>query len=98
MTDEQKQAKLANQRKRLWVALVTIVMVLIVLVGLQYIVASQKSAQASRKAQQALEQSEQKLCGIIEIFTTAYSQNPPTTPAGQQLAIEFAKLRKAYGC
>lgn len=85
-------------RLRLWQALITIMIVLLVMIGLQYMIAARKATQAQRAAQHALELSEQKWCSVIQIFTESYAANPPTTPAGRQFRVEFEKLAREFGC
>lgn len=84
-----------------------ICMVTLMFVGYLYINDVDKKARArteaalvenNRKWEQAIQLSNQKWCGIVILFDTAYRQTPPTSPTGQTLANYFAQLREDFKC
>lgn len=57
---------------------------------------TQKAIDVSVKT--AIDDSNRKWCNIVSLFDTTYRSQPPTTPAGQQLAIYFKELRENFKC
>jgi hypothetical protein len=49
-------------------------------------------------ANHAIAQNQRQWCEIVTTLNDIYQQNPPTTPTGQHLAHEFARLRISFGC
>ncbi|MCG5460859.1 hypothetical protein MED01_004285 [Micromonospora sp. MED01] len=43
-------------------------------------------------------ESEQKWCGIVSTLDDVYSNSPPQTPVGQDMAEQLRQLRTDFGC
>lgn len=43
-------------------------------------------------------ESDRKWCSVVTTLDDAWTQTPPTTPAGQNLARDFHELRQRLDC
>lgn len=43
-------------------------------------------------------QSDRKWCSVVATLDDAWAESPPTTPAGRNLAHDFAQLRRELNC
>jgi hypothetical protein len=53
---------------------------------------------AMQYANYAVRKSTQQWCDVVTTLDDAYKQTPPTSPAGQRLAQEMARLRIKFEC
>lgn len=84
-----------------------IAMIVLVFLGLWYIGYVDKQAQdrtaaalvdSNHKWEQAIRESNRKWCDVVILFDDTYKSTPPTTAAGQKLAVFFAARRKDFEC
>ncbi len=62
------------------------------------VIALHVNAESDRKAELARRESERKWCSIVITLDSAYRQQPPQTPTGQELAESIAGLRSSLHC
>jgi len=74
-------------RARLIYGLVTVILVMLVLTGVNYWLVAYKT-----------HESERKWCAIIVALDDAYRATPPKTDIGKNLAQQFVDLRQEFGC
>lgn len=70
--------------------------VVITIAGLWY--TNHVDSQAKARTDAAIRESNQKWCEIVLLFNNTYKTQPPTTPAGKQLAAYMNKLAVDFGC
>ncbi len=44
------------------------------------------------------DRSNQRWCGIVDLFNETYRESPPPTEIGKKLAVEFIQLDKSFHC
>lgn len=83
---------------RLWYALmVSFLACVVVAVGsVWYADVAAEKANARANAERA--ESDRRWCDLMAALDDAYKQNPPTTPAGLDIASKVHKLRVDLGC
>lgn len=65
-------------------------------IAIQY--ANYAIRQSQAQSNRTILETSQKWCEIIITFDDGYRRTPPTTPTGQLLANEFARLRRDFQC
>lgn len=81
-----------------WWAWVVVVVVPMLVAALGMMVSLSVNARSIERERLAREESQRAFCAIVVLLDDSYRRNPPSTPAGRELARAIAQARNANRC